>query len=98
MRWLLRIALALACLVAIGFLACGLLPERFAVNAPILNSLFGWGAEPPADEAIGARIHAVDGLAVNRYATVPKARFLRPTPAGDLLVSVPREGRIVRLV
>jgi glucose/arabinose dehydrogenase len=98
MRWLVRIALTLAVVVIAAFLACSLLPERLAVNAPILNSLFGWGAEPPADDAFGARIRAADGFSVGLYAVVPKARFLRPTPAGDLLVSVTREGRIVRLV
>jgi len=97
MRWLLRIALVLAGLLVAGFFACGLLPERWAVNAPIWNSLFGWGAEPPAAAAFGTRIRAAGGYAVSLYATVPKARFLRPTPAGDLLVTVPREGRVVRL-
>jgi glucose/arabinose dehydrogenase len=98
MRWLVRLALTLAVVGIAAFLACNLLPERLAVNAPILNSLFGWGAEPPTGDAFGARIRAVDGFSVGLYAIVPKARFLRPTPAGDLLVSVPREGRIVRLV
>jgi glucose/arabinose dehydrogenase len=97
MRWLVRILLGLGVLVVAAFLACGLLPERWAVNAPIMNSLFGWGAEPPASDAFGAQIRAADGYTVSLYATLPKARFLRPTPAGDLLVSVPREGRIVRL-
>lgn len=98
MRWLVRFALALALLVIAAFLACSLLPERLAVNAPILNSLFGWSAEPPGEDAFGARIRVADGFEVGLYAVVPKARFLRPTPAGDLLVSVPREGRVVRLV
>jgi glucose/arabinose dehydrogenase len=97
MRWLLRVALALAVLIAAGFLACGLLPERLAVNAPIWNSLFGWGADPPGEDIFGTRIRAANGQAVSLYAVVPKARFLRPTPAGDLLVTVPREGRVVRL-
>lgn len=98
MRWLLRIGIALGVLLLAVFFACQLLPERLAVNAPIMHSLFGWGAAPPAADAFGARIRAADGYAVSLYAEVPKARFLRPTPAGDLLVSVPREGTIVRLV
>src|SRR5262245_59887580 len=98
MRWLARIGFVSAVLVAGAFAACQVLPERLAVNAPILNSLFGWGRPPPDAGAFGARIRAADGYAVSLYAEVPRARFLRPTPAGDLLVSVPREGRIVRLV
>jgi glucose/arabinose dehydrogenase len=98
MRWLTRIGVSVAVVVAAGFFACQLLPERLAVNAPITNSLFGWSGEPPAADTIGARIRAADGYAVSLYAEVPKARFLRPTPSGDLLVSVPREGAVVRLV
>jgi len=98
MRWLKRIGISAAVVVVAGFFACQLLPERLAVNAPITNSLFGWSGAPPEAEAFGARIRAADGYAVSLYAEVPKARFLRPTSAGDLLVSVPREGVIVRLL
>ena len=98
MRWIRRLTIAVCLLVGAGFLACSLLPDGFAVNAPILNSLFGWGTEPPPAEAFGRRIRAPEGYDVSLYAALPGARFLRPTPAGDLLVSVPREGRIVRLV
>jgi glucose/arabinose dehydrogenase len=98
MRWLTRIGISIAVVVLAGFFACQLLPERLAVNAPITNSLFGWSGAPPEAEAFGARIRAADGYAVSLYAEVPKARFLRPTSGGDLLVSVPREGAIVRLL
>jgi glucose/arabinose dehydrogenase len=98
MRWLVRIGIALVVVVVGAFFACQLLPERLAVNAPITNSLFGWGAAPPKSQAFGARIRAADGYAVSLYAEVPKARFLRPLPNGDLLVSVPREGTIIRLL
>jgi glucose/arabinose dehydrogenase len=97
-RWLTRIGIAAAVLAVLGFFACHLLPERLAVNAPIANSLFGWSGDLPEPEVLGTRLRAADGFSVSLYAEVPKARFLRPTPAGDLLVSVPREGRIVRLV
>ena len=98
MRWLTRIGLAVAVLAVLGFFSCRLLPERLAVNAPIANSLFGWSGDPPEADVLGSRLRVADGFHVSLYAEVPKARFLRPTPAGDLLVSVPREGRIVRLV
>ncbi len=98
MRWGVRLGIGLVVLLVGGFFACQLLPERLAVNTPIANSLFGWSAEPPSAESYGARIRAADGYSVSLYAAVPKARFLRPTPAGHLLVSVPREGTIVRLL
>jgi glucose/arabinose dehydrogenase len=97
MRWLARIGIVFVVIAAGAFFACQLLPERLAVNAPILNSLFGWGGTPPETAAFGARIRAADGYTASLYADVPRARFLRPTPAGDLLVSVPRDGSIVRL-
>lgn len=98
MRWVVRFGIALVVVFVGAFFACQLLPERLAVNAPIANSLFGWEGAPPSAESVGTRIHAAEGFAVSLYAEVPKARFLRPTPGGDLLVSVPREGTIVRLV
>jgi glucose/arabinose dehydrogenase len=99
MRWLARIGIAFAVLAVGAFSACQLLPERWAVNTPVLNALFGWGGEAPKPEAFGARIRVAEGYAVSLYAELPKgARFLRPTPAGDLLVSVPREGNILRLL
>jgi glucose/arabinose dehydrogenase len=98
MRWIRRLLIATGLVIGTGFLACSLLPEGLVVNAPIMNSLFGWSSAPPPAEAFGRRIRAAEGYEVGLYAALPQARFLRPTPAGDLLVSVPREGRIVRLV
>jgi glucose/arabinose dehydrogenase len=98
MRWLARVGIGVAVVVAGAFAACQLLPERLAVNAPITNSLFGWGGATPEPATVQERLRPAEGYAVSLYALVPKARFLRPTPAGDLLVSVPREGKIVRLL
>jgi glucose/arabinose dehydrogenase len=98
MRWRARLGFGSAALVAGAFAACQVLPERLAVNAPILNSLFGWGRPPPDEAAFGARIRAAGAYSVSLYAEVPRARLLRPTAAGDLLVSVPREGAVVRLL
>ena len=74
-----------------------LLPERFAVNAPMTNSLFGWGGEPATQEAVGAKLRVPAGYEIALYASVPNARMLVATPRGDLLVSVPREGKVVLL-
>jgi glucose/arabinose dehydrogenase len=73
-----------------------LLPEACAVNAPV--SLFGWGNAPPADEALQQRLRLPPGFSITRFATgLPRARFLRVTERGDLLVSLPPSGRIVLL-
>lgn len=72
-----------------------LLPERFAVNAPIRQLLLGRGIEPASEPELRASLAVPDGLVVSLYAVgLPNARMLRFTPAGDLLVSTPRSGRV----
>lgn len=94
--WIVRAGAALVLLIGAAFLACeAFLPERFAVNAPIRHLLWGTPGAPPDEEAL-AGLRA-PGFRVGVYARVPSARWLRRTPAGGLLVSVPREGRIVLL-
>jgi glucose/arabinose dehydrogenase len=96
-RWILRTAAALALVGGAAFGACQLLPERFAVNVPIRNALFGAPGAPPAPGLLGSRIRVPGGLSIALFAELPRVRALRPTPAGDLLASVPREGRVVLL-
>jgi glucose/arabinose dehydrogenase len=75
-----------------------LLPDRFAVNAPLGQWLFGLGLAAPAEDAVVARLEAPKGWRVGLFAAdLPNARFLRFTPGGDLLVSQPRGGRVVLL-
>jgi glucose/arabinose dehydrogenase len=74
-----------------------LLPERFAVNAPIGHLLFQRGAEPPPPALLGSRIRVLEGWRIDLFARVPNARMLRFSSRGDLLVSVPRRGEVVLL-
>ena len=94
-RWL--IATVLAGIAILG--ACTfLLPERYAVNAPMLQMMFGRAAEAPEKSLIEARMRVPDGYAIDFYAgDLANARMLRFTTAGDLLVSKPRSGEIVLL-
>jgi glucose/arabinose dehydrogenase len=87
------LAVAVAALVAVG--ACRLCwPERYAVNAPMANSLFGWGRGAP-DARERERLRAPDGFSVSLFADgLDHARWLLVTPAGDLLVSQPRLGGV----
>lgn len=96
-RLLARVALGVLLLLALAIGACRfLLPERYAVNAPLGQLLFGRGGEAPAAEAVGGLLSVPAGFAVEQWATgLPNARFLRFTPAGDLLVSTPRAGRVL---
>jgi glucose/arabinose dehydrogenase len=92
-----RIALGIIALLGIGVGACLLLlPERFAVNAPIVQMVFGRRAETPAEETIRRRLQLPEGFRIAPYAEgISGARFLRFTPTGDLLISQPGEGQIV---
>jgi len=90
-RWIAGIA-ALPLLVVA---ACQLLPERYAVNAPIAQMLFGRGIEVAPESELQSQLRVPDGLRVSLYASgLPNARMLRFTEAGDLLVSTPRSGRV----
>jgi glucose/arabinose dehydrogenase len=96
-RWFLR-AIATLGLIGVAVLgACLLLPERFAVNVPIRNALFGTPGAAPSPDLLGTRVRVPEGLSVGLFAELPRIRALRVTAAGDLLASVPREGRVVLL-
>jgi len=94
---------AIAGLLIAGALACcriGLrvLPEKYAVNAPIGHLLLGRGTEAAPVDELRRRIRVPDGFALSLYATgIPNARMLRFAANGDLLVSAPRSGRVLLL-
>jgi len=96
-RTFVRVALGALLLAALVFGACRLLlPERYAVNAPLGQLLFGRGGDAPPPDAVGGLLSVPAGFVVELWTRgLPNARFLRFTPAGDLLVSTPRSGRIV---
>lgn len=95
-----RLLIALGLLVVLSMGACRyLLPERFAVNAPMMHTLFGGrGAGTPEPDEISQRMQVPEGFEVGLWATdVRGARGLRFTEAGDLLVTRPRAGEVVLL-
>jgi glucose/arabinose dehydrogenase len=93
-RLLIAAGIAAATIAGAG----ALWPERLAVNAPILQSALGLGATPPAERTWRERLRVPEGFSVDVFADgVKNARMLRFTPAGDLLVSRPRAGRVVLL-
>jgi glucose/arabinose dehydrogenase len=95
--WLKVLAAALLALVGGCGVLSALLPERYAVNGPIGNSLFGWGGDAPSALAVGQRLRVPAAYEISLYAHVPGARMLVATPRGDLIVSVPRAGKVVLL-
>lgn len=92
------LAIATGVVLVLAFGACVLMPERFAVNAPIRHMLFGQGIDAPTTEDFESRIRSIDGWSVALYADgLRNARMLRFTPGGHLLVSQPRKNRITLL-
>ena len=94
-----RVAVGLAAAALLVAAACriglGLLPERYAVNAPIRQMLLGRGVDAQSDDALRARLVVPDGFSVSLYAAgLPNARMLRFTDRGDLLLSTPRSGKV----
>ena len=64
----------------------------------LLHVGFGWGAKAPPKDVVAARLQVPKGFTVSRYAEgLGNVRFLRFTKAGDLLVSVPRAGKVLLL-
>jgi glucose/arabinose dehydrogenase len=84
-------------LAAAGIAACQwMLPERYAVNAPLRHLLFGMGVEAPSEADVDARLRVPAGHRITLFAAdLPNARMLRFARSGDLLVSTPRSGRVM---
>lgn len=100
MKLLKRITVGVAVLLAGLVVSCQyLLPERFAVNAPITGMLFGWGQALPEASEVQTRMQVPPGFSIGVYAEgiQPTARFLRFSESGDLLVTTPRSGGVVLL-
>ena len=75
-----------------------LLPERFAVNAPLGQMLWGAGIDAPDSGTINSRMRAPEGFEISLWAEDTRgARVLRPTPAGDLLVGSPVQNSVLLL-
>lgn len=93
-RRLLKVALiTIVVVVAIG---CGAFvwyfPHGLTVNFP------GFSGAPMAPATLQSRIQLPPGFAINTFATgIDNARMLRFTPAGDLLVSTSRGGKVFLL-
>jgi glucose/arabinose dehydrogenase len=85
--------------IALGVGACSwLLPERYAVNAPLAQMLWGGGVDAPGEEIVHQRMRAAEGFSVSIWARNARgARVMRFTPAGDLLVSSPVQNSILLL-
>lgn len=88
-------------LLGVGlFAACGLvLWQGVTIRGPILNSLIGRGVDAPTEEVLRSRYRVPDGFRVDLFAVdLPNARFLRFSPGGALILSQPREGRLVQVL
>jgi hypothetical protein len=57
--------------------------------------MWGEGVEAASPDVLRERLRTPDGFSVSLWSDdLSNARFLRFTPAGDLLVSEPRRGRV----
>ena len=94
-----RVLLIIVGILVVGIGACTwLLPDRYVVNAPIGQMLWGAGIEAPDSELVDQQMRVADGFELSLWAeNVRGARVLRFTPAGDLLVSSPVQNSILLL-
>ena len=91
-----KFLIGLGVLIVLAIGGCSvLLPEKFSVNAPIMNSLFGWGADAAPEDELNQRLTLADGYQLNIYAqNLGHARIMRWTQAGDILLTTPRSGEV----
>ena len=89
-------------LVAVGILsllgigACLGLP---VVKGPILAFMTGRGIDAPSEETLRNRYQAAAGYTVELFADgILTARFMRFSPGGALLVSQPRQGKVLHVL
>lgn len=99
-----KLAYALLVLIFLPGAALALLINSGVISASslkmITNTQFGIGVESPSTDKSGNNgiYQLPPGFTLQVYADdVPKARFLRFTPLGDLLVSRPHKGDVVLL-
>ncbi len=94
-----RIGLFVVLSLVLGIGSCRfMVPERFAVNAPILAMLFGSTTAPPTQTKIRSRLHLPTGFSLALYAdSLPNIRWMHFSDHGDLLISQPRAGKVLLL-
>ncbi|MCH2172923.1 PQQ-dependent sugar dehydrogenase [Myxococcota bacterium] len=73
------------------------LPGGIGVDfSMLLHNLRGAEADPLSDGSLQARIRVPEGFSIETWAVgIPNARLLYTTPAGDLLVTAPRQGQVL---
>ncbi len=97
-RRLRNLAILLGCVALAGVGACHLLPERFAVNGPMAQILWGRQIAAPDDAELGELLRVAEGFTVELFVRdLPSPRMLRFTEGGDLLASLPWEGEVALL-
>lgn len=81
-------------ILVVGASSCGYiaLPGGLIIN---FSNLPGSEVEPMAEDDLRSRLQLPEGFTIETWANgIPNARMLLSTPADDLLVSAPREGKI----
>ena len=93
LRWFIKGFLGLLVLVVCAGVGLWLfLPDRYVVNTP-LRALFE--TQPVDKDALDSWLTLPAGFSFSFYATgLDGIRVLRATPAGDLIVSTPRTGKV----
>jgi glucose/arabinose dehydrogenase len=73
-----------------------LLPERFAINAPVGSMLFGSSNPAPSSDIIDERFQVPEGFGLSLFATgIDNLRWLHTTAAGDFVATRSRAGEVI---
>lgn len=98
--WILRIISGIFILLALLVIAMGLFLFFGPISNPsvMVSQIFGSGIESPTRSIVEQRLEVPKGFSIGKYATgLSNVRMMEFTRAGDLVVSQPREGKVVLL-
>lgn len=85
---------ALLVLAVVAFISFG----PVSSPAAMFNALFGFGTASPDQATMEQRLSVPDGFSIGQYASgLKKVRMMEFSRTGDLVVSQPREGKVLLL-
>ena len=95
LKWLKRLILGFVILVMLLLVALLIFAPTNSPQA-LLHAVFGMGIDTPDKTKIEQRLSLPEGFTLGVYVRdIPKVRFMEFSEKGDLLVTLPREGKVL---
>ncbi len=94
-----RIFITMALLLLALVVSCNLfLPERFAVNAPMVAQMLGRTIDAPSSAQVESRYRVPEGFSLAIWASeLGNVRWMKTTATGDVIATISRAGKVILL-